>query len=84
VNTLEEWVAAVCGELGIGGPVAHDLILDMTRDVAHGVARPAAPLTAYLVGLAAGREADPATATEEAITRVSALVARRSQASPGD
>ena len=30
-------------------------ILDMARDVAHGVDRPAAPLTAYLLGLAVGQ-----------------------------
>lgn len=29
----------------------------MTKDVAHGVARPAAPVTAYLLGLAVGRAA---------------------------
>ena len=76
MNTLEEWVAAVCAELGIDGPIDRDLVLEMTRDVAHGVARPAAPLTAYLVGLAAGRGTDPAVATSEAITRVADLVAR--------
>jgi hypothetical protein len=53
---LDDWVEAVCAELGIDpGDVHRDLILDMARDVAHGVARPAAPLTAYLMGLAAGR-----------------------------
>jgi Domain of unknown function (DUF6457) len=53
---LEEWVEAACAELGIQpGDVHRDLILDVARDVAHGVARPAAPLTAYLMGLAVGR-----------------------------
>lgn len=75
MNTVEEWVAAVCAALDLGDPVDRDLILDMTRDVAHGVARPAAPLTAYLVGLAAGRHPDTVTATNDAVTRVSALVA---------
>jgi len=32
----------------------------MARDVAHGVARPAAPLTAYLAGIAVGRGMKPA------------------------
>lgn len=31
-------------------------MLELTRDIAHGVARPAAPLSAFLVGLAVGRE----------------------------
>jgi hypothetical protein len=56
VNTLEEWNGAVCGELGLD-PASLDVpvILDMARDVAHGVARPAAPLTAYLLGVAVGQ-----------------------------
>ena len=53
---LDEWIKAACAELGIASAdVDRDLILDMARDVAHGVARPAAPLTAYLMGLAVGR-----------------------------
>jgi hypothetical protein len=52
---LDEWIRAACAELGIDPADVHrDLILDVARDVAHGVARPAAPLTAYLMGLAAG------------------------------
>ena len=39
-----------------------DAILDLARDVAHGVLRPAAPLSAYLLGVAVGRGADPAAA----------------------
>nr|WP_244302006.1 DUF6457 domain-containing protein [Microbispora fusca] len=52
---LEEWTERVCRELGIDPTqVDRTLVLDLTRDVAHGVARPAAPLTAYLLGLAQG------------------------------
>jgi len=40
-------------------PVA--AVLDLARDVANGVARPAAPLGAFVAGLAAGRAGtDPA------------------------
>ncbi|WP_325053032.1 NTP transferase domain-containing protein [Thermomonospora amylolytica] len=53
---LEEWIEAVCRELGLDREqIDRDLVLDLARDVAHGVARPAAPLTAYLLGLAVGR-----------------------------
>ena len=58
MSTLDDWTAAVVAELGIADLVdgrTRDLVLDMTKDVAHGVARPAAPLTAYLMGLAVGR-----------------------------
>jgi hypothetical protein len=56
MNALDAWLAAAADALGIDrGAVQRDLLLDLTRDVAHGVARPAAPLTAFLVGLAAGK-----------------------------
>ena len=83
MNTLEEWVRAVCTELGIHEAVDRDQVLDMTRDVAHAVARPAAPITAYLVGLAAGRSGDPATGTAEAVRRVDQLVAHWSRVTEG-
>jgi Domain of unknown function (DUF6457) len=56
VSTLQRWTEAACAELGLD-PAAVDerLILDLTRVVAHQVDRPAAPLTAFLAGLAAGR-----------------------------
>lgn len=67
---LDDWIATACAELGIDpAEVDRDLILDMARDVAHGVARPAAPLTAYLIGLAVGR-GEPA---RDATARVTAL-----------
>jgi uncharacterized protein DUF6457 len=59
MNTLEEWTAVVGADLGLEpGPLSTadtKTVLDMTGDVAHAVARPAAPLTAYLLGLAVGR-----------------------------
>lgn len=59
-NTLDAWTDTVCRELGITGAIDRTAILDMTKEVAHGVARPAAPLTAYLLGLAVGAGGDPA------------------------
>ncbi|MFI9556672.1 NTP transferase domain-containing protein [Nonomuraea endophytica] len=70
MNVLSEWTALVCAELGIDpARVDRDLILDLTKEVAHGVARPAAPLTAYLLGLAQGA----GTAPEDAVARLTAL-----------
>ena len=72
MNVLEEWTALVCKELGIDrSRVDRDAVLDLTKDVAHGVARPAAPLTAYLLGLAEGA----GTASPDAAARLSALAA---------
>jgi hypothetical protein len=47
----------VSGELRIE-PVDTRAVLDLARDVAHRVARPAAPVTCLLVGLAAASTAD--------------------------
>jgi Domain of unknown function (DUF6457) len=66
--TLHEWVAAVQAELGTDLELDLDQQLDLARDAAHEIARPAAPLTTFLVGYAAGRRdgsaEDVATATE--------------------
>ncbi|MGB8997244.1 MAG: DUF6457 domain-containing protein, partial [Pseudonocardiaceae bacterium] len=74
MNTLEEWVDLVCQELNLTDAVSpaamQSRVLDLSRDVAHGVARPAAPLTAYLLGLAAGRTTDPEATSDELAQRV--------------
>jgi CO/xanthine dehydrogenase Mo-binding subunit len=55
VNALESWVDELATALGVD-PAEVDVtrLLDVARDAAHSVARPAAPLTTYLVGLATG------------------------------
>jgi Domain of unknown function (DUF6457) len=53
MSPLEQWTEVVCLEFGLPtGSVDAKVILDMARDVAHAVDRPAAPLTAYMLGLA--------------------------------
>jgi hypothetical protein len=60
---LLAWLQRACGAAGIDPADAGDLcsddavtvILDLARDAAHGVARPAAPLAAFAVGIAVGR-----------------------------
>ncbi|GIF07666.1 DUF6457 domain-containing protein [Actinoplanes siamensis] len=65
MNELDEWIAAAGAELGVPPEdLAVKSVLDVARDVAHNVLRPGAPLTAYLMGLAVGRGADPADAAE--------------------
>jgi hypothetical protein len=61
VSVLDTWIAAACDELGLApAEVDAKAVLDVARDVAHNVVRPGAPVTAYLMGLAVGRGADPA------------------------
>ncbi|GAA4940011.1 hypothetical protein EV188_106217 [Actinomycetospora succinea] len=64
MSELSDWIDEVARELGIDElhalvdpELVQPLVLDMTKDVAHGVARPAAPISAYLLGLAVGRAA---------------------------
>jgi hypothetical protein len=75
MSTLEEWTAAVRAGLGLDpGPLGSadsKTVLDLARDVAHAVDRPAAPLTAYLLGVAVGR----GQALPDASARVRALAA---------
>ncbi|GAA1751414.1 DUF6457 domain-containing protein [Agromyces humatus] len=54
-ESLDRWLAALATELGIDpATVPVGDILDLARDVAHGVARPAAPLSTFVLGLAVG------------------------------
>lgn len=64
-NDLEAWIAAAGRELGLDpGDVPTQTVLKLAKDVAHGVVRPGAPVTAYLMGLAVGRGAEPADVAE--------------------
>jgi uncharacterized protein DUF6457 len=70
MNELDRWVTTAAGELGLRPEdVQTKAVLDVARDVAHQVLRPGAPVTAYLIGVAVGRGADPA----DAAARISAL-----------
>ena len=73
MSTLDRWTQAACAELNLApAQVSARVVLDLARDVAHQVDRPAAPLTAYLLGVAVGRGLTLA----EAADRVRALAAR--------
>jgi hypothetical protein len=55
-RTLDGWVAELAEVLGLPeGSADVALLLELARDAAHTVARPAAPVTTFLIGLAAGR-----------------------------
>lgn len=76
VNVLDEWINAVKEELGIELDVDTHVLLDLARDAAHGVARPAAPLTTFLVGYAAAKADGGPEAVAEAARKAAALAAR--------
>ncbi|WP_327296414.1 MULTISPECIES: DUF6457 domain-containing protein [unclassified Streptomyces] len=74
---LDEWITAVKAELGIELDVDTGVLLDLARDAAHGVARPAAPLTTFLVGYAAAKaEQDGPEAVATAARKAAALANR--------
>jgi hypothetical protein len=74
VNVLDEFLRTTCTALGVDlEAVDQKLILDLTKEVAHNVARPAAPLAAFVVGLAAGKAGGDAEAVSAAARKVAAL-----------
>jgi hypothetical protein len=66
MSTLDDWIIDASRALDLpADSIPTDLrddLLDLTRDVAHGVARIAGPLTTYLVGIAVGRGQAPSAA----------------------
>ena len=53
MSTLDDWTTALCADLGLTlEDAATRTVLDVARVVAHQVDRPAAPLTAYILGAA--------------------------------
>ena len=57
---LHDWIDELCDALDIEAEVDEGLVLDLARAAAHNVTRPAAPITTYLLGYAAGLQgADP-------------------------
>lgn len=91
-DVLSAWTAELAEALGFPEDFTldRDVVLDLARDAAHGVARPAAPLTTFLVGYAAGlrggSSADvsdaAATATRLALARGEAPASSEPSASP--
>ena len=56
---LERWLSELATTLGVEDDVDVDGLLDVAREVAHGVERRAAPLTTYLIGVAAAKTGLP-------------------------
>ncbi|MFF4256298.1 NTP transferase domain-containing protein [Streptomyces sp. NPDC001663] len=78
-HVLDEWISAAKDELGIDLDVDTGVLLDLARDAAHGVARPAAPLTTFLVGYAAAQAGGGPEAVAEAARKAVALALRWAQ-----
>jgi len=73
-EALDEWALALRQRFGLAAedlPIA--LILDLARDVANGVARPAAPFSAFVAGLVAGRSGGSPDDIASAVAAVTEL-----------
>ncbi len=53
---LHDWIDELCDVLDVETEIDEGLILDLAREAAHNVERPAAPISAYLLGFAAGSQ----------------------------
>lgn len=76
---LDSWTEALGAELGLDpvrDPIDVPSLLDLAAEAAHAVARPAAPVTTFLVGYAAGREGGGPEAVAAAARKAAALAQR--------
>lgn len=75
-EALDNWAEALRERFDLAAedvPIA--LILDLAKDVANGVARPAAPFSAFVAGLVAGRAGGTPEQVRDAVAVVSQLAA---------
>ncbi|MFT4229056.1 MAG: DUF6457 domain-containing protein [Microbacterium sp.] len=75
-EALDAWADALRERFALGPddvPIA--LILDLARDVSIGVARPAAPFSAFVAGLVAGRAGGSPDDVRKAVAAITALAA---------
>lgn len=73
---LQDWTEKLLTAFEIDGTeVDIDAVLDLAAKAAHGVVRPAAPLTTFVVGYAAGLAVASGQAQEEVAMRSAMAVA---------
>ena len=70
---LHDWIDELCDVLDLDTEVDEGLVLDLARVAAHNVARPAAPVTTYLLGVAVGAAGADSDEVEALAARVQRL-----------
>lgn len=77
-DAMNQWAHTLTHTLHLNTPAAHNAplaeLLDLTREVAHNVARPAGPVTTYYVGLAVGLAGGDVDKAREIITELRDLI----------
>lgn len=80
-EALDAWARVLRERFGLAEedlPIG--LILDLARDVANGVARPAAPFSAFVAGLVAGRAGGSGDDVRTAVAAITELALAYEQA----
>jgi hypothetical protein len=79
-DALDTWIVELAAALGIDPDVIdRHLVLEVSR-ATHRVARAAAPLTIFLIGMAAGRNGGTAAAISQAAATAQRVAAERRSA----
>jgi Domain of unknown function (DUF6457) len=75
--SLATWTTQLCDALGVEVDLEIDDVLDIARDAAHQVERPAAPITTFLIGYAAALRGGSPSDISDCIDIAAELVAQR-------
>lgn len=71
-----KWTETLAADLGITPALGVDAVLAVAADAAHGVVRPAAPMTTFLVGVAIGQAGADADRVAQVLQTVQEALAR--------
>lgn len=73
-HDVHAWVARLAAELGVDPDLVDvEAVLDLARETAHGVARPAVPLTGFFLGYAVAAGARDRAEVERVAARITDL-----------
>ena len=70
---LHDWIDELSDALDVDTELDEGLVLDLARVAAHNVERPAAPVTTYLLGFAAGQRGADSRVIESLAARAQGL-----------
>ena len=73
---LHDWIDELCDALDLEAEFDEALVLDVAREAAHRVERPAAPVSTFLLGYAAALAGGSLERTEELAGRVLLLASK--------
>lgn len=79
IASTHEWLNQASQTLQISPELTREVLgdlLDLTKNVAHGPSRPAAPVTAFLIGLSTGQAQEAGTSEEDLAAAVRERIAQ--------